>query len=66
MENSGSIEKLYKVKDLVSLGIGSKTSIYRWVKQGLLKKTKMGFSTRFKNSDVEAFLIKINQQKEAK
>lgn len=65
MGKSGSIEKLYKIKDLVNLGIGSKTSIHRWVKKGLLKKTKIGFSTRFKESDVKAFLIKINQQKEA-
>lgn len=62
MGNNGSIEKMYRVRDLINLGIGSNTSIHRWVKLGLLKKTKVGFSTRFKESDVKAFLELQNKQ----
>ena len=59
--NNQELEKMYSVKELIELGIGSSSSIYRWIDKGELKKTKVGKLVRFKLSDVQAFLNQRNQ-----
>ena len=59
--NNQVLEKMYSVKELIALGIGSSSSIYRWIDCGELKKTKIGKLVRFKASDVQAFLENKNQ-----
>ncbi|MBR0573860.1 MULTISPECIES: helix-turn-helix transcriptional regulator [Pasteurellaceae] len=50
------IEKLYSIQELVQMGIGSRSKIDRLVKAGKLKKIKIGFSARFRESDIKSFI----------
>ena len=54
------VEKLYTKKELTEMGLGSKTRIDNLVKEGVLKKIKLGYWTRFKESDVLAYLNRSN------
>ncbi|MDG6897938.1 hypothetical protein A6A19_08115 [Actinobacillus delphinicola] len=53
--------RLLSIKELEAMGFGSRSKIDRMVKQGLLKRIKIGFSTRFYESDIKAFLAKGKQ-----
>ncbi|TCP95339.1 excisionase family DNA binding protein [Cricetibacter osteomyelitidis] len=50
------IEKFYSVTELTALGIGSRSKIDRLVKNGTLKRYKIGNSSRFKASDIQAYI----------
>lgn len=54
-------DRLLSIKELEAMGFGSRSKIDRMVKQGLLKRIKIGFSTRFYESDIKAFLAKGKQ-----
>ncbi|QPB42660.1 helix-turn-helix transcriptional regulator [Rodentibacter haemolyticus] len=51
-----TIEKHYSVTELTNLGLGSRSKIDRLVRNGILTKIKIGRSTRFKASDIQAYL----------
>ena len=53
--------RLLSIKELEAMGFGSRSKIDRMVRQGLLKRIKIGFSTRFYESDIKAFLAKGKQ-----
>lgn len=54
-------DRLLSIKELEAMGFGSRSKIDRMVKQGLLERVKIGFSTRFYESDIKAFLAKGKQ-----
>ncbi len=54
-------DRLLSIKELEAMGFASRSKIDRMVKQGLLKRVKIGFSTRFYESDIKAFLAKGKQ-----
>ena len=51
-----NIKKYYSIKELTSLGIGSRSTIDRLVKAGKLTKIKLGRSTRFAEDDIKQYL----------
>lgn len=50
------LEKFYSINELAELLGISTSGIYRYINNGKLKRTKIGKLTRFKHSDVEAYL----------
>ncbi|MDG6894137.1 helix-turn-helix domain-containing protein [Volucribacter amazonae] len=54
----GNINQYYSKKELAQLLAVSSATIDRYVRTGKLKKTKLGFATRFAESDIQAFLSK--------
>ena len=63
---TGKLEKLYTKRELTEMGLGSKTKLDGLVRQGLLKKTKLGYATRFKESDVLAYLHNMENSNDTK
>lgn len=58
--NSG---KLYSVEDAAAfLGGVSRYSIYAWVNQGRLKKTKIGTRVMISERDLQSFLDQCNPE----
>lgn len=49
-------ERYFSVNDLVEKGIGSKATIFRFVKSGALKSYKFGRSLLIAESDLIAFM----------
>ncbi len=55
--------KLYSVEDAAAfLGGVSRYSIYAWVNQGRLKKTKVGSRVMIRESDLQKFLDQCNPE----
>ncbi|TCK01674.1 excisionase family DNA binding protein [Volucribacter psittacicida] len=52
----GNINQYYSKRELAQLLAVSTATIDRYVRDGKLKKTKLGFATRFSEKDVQAFL----------
>lgn len=49
-------ERLLTIKELTEMGLGSRTKIEKLVKDGKLPMLKIERSTKFRESDVKAFL----------
>ncbi len=59
-ERLGLHKVAYTPNELIDLGVvGSRTSLYSFVKQGKLKITKQGVKSIFLRSDVAAFLASL-------
>lgn len=56
------IQKYYSIKELTDLGIGSRSTIDRLVKDGKLTRIKLGSSTRFSAEDVQKYLSQQTNQ----